>query len=728
VHVATMESVRRILVLTALILRLVSAQTTGTIRGTITADSTGEPLHNAHLILSPTSRHADTDDRGGYEFRDVAPGTYEVIVRTPGLSTESKTARVTAGATQTVDFKVRLAAVHESITVTASGHEESTVNAIQSVATLEQTELPLRSAASLGDVLENESGVAKRSFGPGNTRPIIRGFDGDRVLIMEDGMRTGTLSYQSGDHGEPMDVNKLERLEVVRGPATLLYGSSAIGGVVNAISRHEGFEQQPHKGARGYVTGVTGSNNALRGGSAGFEFGAKSWEFWASGGGQRTGNYHMPLGELLNSRTRFEQTDGGLGHFGEKGFANFNYSFTDSSYGIPVDPAEIDPELSTLLLRKHTYKIASGLKNIGGLDGIHLRMSYTDYNHREVVANETATAFFNKQFVYRTVFDQKKRGRLSGSFGFSGMRRDYKTTGEEAIAPPTRQNNVAVYGLESFDLNSLRLQFGGRVEHNGYDPTGLRGRSFTGLSGAFGLSQRLGQDTALAFNYSHSYRAPSLEELYNNGPHPGNLTFELGNPNLRSEQNNGIDVGLRHQTAKVHGELNFFYYRINRFVYLAPTGNVQDGLVEADYLQADSRFSGGEAKLDLGLHPNFWINLAADTVNARLTESKTPLPRIPPVRGRIGFDVRYKGLSFHPEVVLSNHQYKIFPIEAPTAGYAVFNVRGSYMIARKHALHSIGAELFNAGDRLYRNHLSFIKEFAPEIGRGVRVYYSVQLF
>src|SRR6185295_7708893 len=124
--------------------------------------------------------------------------------------------------------------------------------------------------------LENEPGVAKRSYGPGNTRPVIRGFDGDRVLIMEDGMRTGTLSYQSGDHGEPIDVNKLERLEVVRGPATLLYGSSAIGGVVNAISRHEGFDQHTHEGVRGYLTGVAGSNNNQAGGSGCFEFGTRN--------------------------------------------------------------------------------------------------------------------------------------------------------------------------------------------------------------------------------------------------------------------------------------------------------------------------------------------------------------------------------------------------------------------------------------------------------------------
>ena len=203
---------------------------------------------------------------------------------------------------------MRLAPIHETVTVTATGREEATIGVVQSVATLDQTELPLRSGASLGDVLQNEPGVAKRSFGPGSTRPVIRGFDGNRVLIMEDGISTGSLSYQSGDHGEPIDVNKLEKLEVVRGPATLLYGSSAIGGVVNAISRHE-VHEHAHDGVRGYITGVAGSNKALGGGSGGFEFGINKWEFWAFGGGQRTNDYETPIGTVQNSQARTAQTD-----------------------------------------------------------------------------------------------------------------------------------------------------------------------------------------------------------------------------------------------------------------------------------------------------------------------------------------------------------------------------------------------------------------------------------
>jgi iron complex outermembrane receptor protein len=148
----------------------------------------------------------------------------------------------------------------------------------------------------------------------------------------------------------------------------------------------------------------------------------------------------------------------------------------------------------------------------------------------------------------------------------------------------------------------------------------------------------------------------------------------------------------------------------------------------AVYSQGNSNYRGFEGKLDVALHRNFWLNLGADSVRARLSEGDTPLPRIPPVRGRIGIDARYKGLSVRPEVVLANSQTGVYSTETPTAGYAVVNVQGSYTLVGAHHLQIFSANFFNAGNNLYRNHLSFLKAFAPEIGRGVRVSYSIQFF
>jgi iron complex outermembrane recepter protein len=225
-----------------------------------------------------------------------------------------------------------------------------------------------------------------------------------------------------------------------------------------------------------------------------------------------------------------------------------------------------------------------------------------------------------------------------------------------------------------------------------------------------------------------SHRAPALEELYFFGPHAGNLTFEIGNANLAMERNTGLDASLRRQSARLRFEGNVFYYRISDFVYLAPTGRIREGFVEANYAQADTRYRGAEARLDAAVRPDLWLNVSIDSVSARIRETNTPLPRIPPIRGRIGFDVRLNRLSMKPELVLARPQNSVFATETRTAGYAVTNLNSTYTIAGAHSVQIFYFTLFNATDRLYRNHLSFIKNIAPEIGRGFRIGYTIRFF
>src|SRR5204863_2073656 len=178
-----------------------------------------------------------------------------------------------------------LSGVNEQVTVTASGSEQLTFEAIESVSSVDSSEIASRASAGLGDVLNNEAGVSKRSSGPGTSRPVIRGFDGDRVKIATDGVSVGSLASQSGDHSEPVDTLAVERIEVVKGPATLLYGSNAIGGVVNAISGHD---EGAHPGLRGYFSGIGGTNNGQAAASGGIEYGAGPWMFWTNASSQRT--------------------------------------------------------------------------------------------------------------------------------------------------------------------------------------------------------------------------------------------------------------------------------------------------------------------------------------------------------------------------------------------------------------------------------------------------------
>lgn len=706
------------------------AQGGGTVRGTIMLADGGTPLHNVIVNLVQLGRSTETDEGGAFEFKNVPPGTYTVLAHMEGFPDQTQQVKVAAGVEATLDFRLRLAGLREEVTVTATGSEQSVFESFQSVNTVDSIRLAQESHTSIGEVLDKEPGIAKRSFGPGSSRPVVRGFDGDRVQVTQDGASTGALGSQSGDHAEPIDVLSLERLEVVKGPATLLYGSSAIGGVVNAVTGHD----YAHEGWRGYFTGVGGTTNNQGAASGGLEYGTGKWMFWGNGTLQRTGDYDTPLGRVEQSFTRDANGLAGFGRYGDKSFASFTYSHDRRLYGIPFASffesggEETGSDVS-IKARRHNFRFNGGWRNLDGfVNGFRLTLDYSDYAHDELEGEEVGTHFSNKNFMLRGVFDQRKTGRFTGSWGFSGFRRDYDAVGEETLAPPTVQKNFAVFGLQEIDFERVRFQLGGRVEHNGYDPQGSLERSFTGFSGAAGVRVGLWTSGALVANYTHSYRAPALEELYNNGPHLGNLTFEIGNPLLTRERNDGIDVSLRHDSKRVRGVANFYRYDIKDFVFLAPTGEIEDNLIEAVYSQADSRFYGTELSLEVAAHENLWVNVGYDYVNAELKETSTPLPRIPPMRARFGLDWRYKGFNLRPEASFVRDQDRLFPTETRTPGYAVFDVVASYTIARPHYAQVFSVNAFNLGDRVYRNHLSFIKDLAPEIGRGIRFTYTVRYF
>ncbi len=680
-----------------------------------------------------------TDENGVYEFPEVSPGRYTVIAHLERLPDVIRTVEIAAGAVVTLDIEFTLSPVREQITVTASGQAETLAQAFQAVTSLDATDLLGRNTTSLGEALEHQPGVAKRSFGPGTSRPVIRGFDGDRVLVLQDGIRTGSLSSQSGEHGEPIDVLSLDTIEIVKGPATLLYGSNALGGVVNAITRHHQMHQHPHKGLRGYMTGTGGSANAQGGGSAGLEYGVGHWLFWGNGGGQRTGDYRTPIGRIPNSGTHGGNGTGGFGRYSERGFFSLSYGYDARLYGVPFAGRLHAPheeqdhdETETLVdlrMRRHNVRLSGGLGDLGSfLDRMQFSLDYTRYRHWELEDDVPTTLFENRHVVARIVLDERRQRGFSGSFGLWLMHRRYETSGEEVLAPPVTQRALALFALQQWDVRRLVLQFGGRLEYNGYDPVGLPRRSFTGFSGAAGLRLPLWEGGTLVLNYTHSYRAPALEELYNRGPHVGNLAFEIGDPTLGRERGDGVDFSLRHRSDRWRAEANVYYYRLADFVFPAPTGEIREGLREVVFRQADSRFLGTELGLDVALHSRVWLALGLDAVDAELRPSKTPLPRIPPVRGRARLDIQLKGFTLAPEVLMARAQNDIFPTETRTPGYSVFNLSLNYTRVQAHVLHIFSITGFNLGDRLYRNHLSFIKDFAPEIGRGVRFTYTLRIF
>ena len=701
----------------------------GAIRGTVMLLPSKTPARNALIIIAELKRSLLANEHGEFDFVEVPPGKYQIIAHLDRVPDMVKTVEVGSGS-QRVDFELMLAPVSEQVTVTASGSAEAVGSSYQSVNSVGALELAQKNPISLGEALDGQLGIAKRSFGPGSGRPVVRGFDGDRILVLQDGLRLGGIASQSADEVEPIDVLSLDRVEIVRGPATLLYGSNAIGGVVNGISTNNVYQ----RGLSGYLSSFGGTNNWQGGSSAGLKYGVGNFMVFAGGGAQKANDYRTPLGTVLNSYARGGNFNGGAGWFPRKGWLAFSYSFDRRRHGIPVGPDEIDFEY--LRERRHSFEVKSGLRDLGGfIKSADFGVRHNDYRVREFEfesdenSTELDSTATNKNFNYFANFDHRRHGKLSGTFGVSGFTRDFLSVGEEAPAPHTKQHSFAVYGLERVDLERVGFQFGVRIEQNGYHPEGnFDHRNFVGFSGSAGVRLALWSGGSFIANYQHSFRAPALEELYNNGPHPGVLTFDIGNQNLNAEQGDGVDLSLRHSTQQLRLETSLYYYNIRNFVFQAFTGGTdpKSSLPIINFAQATSRFVGTEASVEARLMPTLWLNGKVDYVNAELAAQNKPLPRIPPLRATIGLDWRYKAFNLRPECIMVNHQTRIFDHETPTAGYAVFNLNASYTIAGKRVAHVISINAYNLGDSLYRNHLSFIKVIAPEIGRNLRLNYTLR--
>src|SRR5882762_2786938 len=394
---------------------------TGVIRGIVTLQPSGTTARNVVLTIAELKKSVLTDENGAYEFKDIPAGKYQIIAHLDRVPDVVKTINVTSR-TQTFDFQLALAPVSEQVTVTATGSAEAVDSAYQAVTSVGAIELAQKNPVSIGEALDGQLGIAKRSFGPGSGRPVIRGFDGDRVLVLQDGLRVGGIASQSADEVEPIDVLSLDRVEIVKGPATLLYGSNAIGGVVNGISTNDVY--QP--GLSGYLTGFGSTNNWQAGASAGFKYGVKNFLIFSSGGAQKTNDYRTPAGTVLNSYVRGGNWNGGAGWFPRSGWLAFSYSYDRRRHGISVEPDKIDFEF--LKERRHSHEVKGGLRGFGGfIAGGDFAVSYNDYKVREFEfeSDENVTKLdsiaANKNFNYRANLNQRRHGKLSGSFGFSGF-------------------------------------------------------------------------------------------------------------------------------------------------------------------------------------------------------------------------------------------------------------------------------------------------------------------
>lgn len=704
------------------------AQQGTTVSGTLTNTLSHDTIANATVTIEELSRSVKSGPDGRFAFDNVPPGRYHLVVRGGGFLTR-RTDLIVAAAPLTSDVGID-PELHYSETVSVSPESRSVFESYQPTTVLAGQELQQERQGTLGETLQYQPGIALRSFGPGPARPVIRGLDGDRVLVLEDGQRMGDLSSQSGDHGVNVNPASASRMEVVRGPATLLYGANAIGGLVNVITNE--IPTKPVSAATGSFTVDLGSAAEEAGGAGELTVGNGSVALHVSASGRRAGDYNTPEGEVPNSFNRSGAGEIGLAWTGQNGYFGASYAFDRAHYGIPL----VEDGNTNLDPRRQIFNVRAERRAISGvIDSFRASLGVRRYRHDELAGDEISTSFKNDTSELELLASQRPAGKLKGSFGASFLTRAFVAAGEEVLSPPVDQKGASAFLYEEVVASpNVSVQFGGRVEHASFDPTGDEPRTFTNFSGSLGLLVHPSDATTVAFSFARAARNPALEELYFHGPHGGNFAFENGDTTLESERALGFDMSVRWHGSRATGEITYFFNNINNFIFRRLTGALVEELPETFFTAGDARLQGIESHIDLALTPVLFAEGGLDYVRGELTSTNQDLPRMPPLRGRLGLRFHKNAFQIGADGVFTGDQNHIFSFtsatgtvgETPTPGYNLLKLFTSYSFTSGKATSTITARLDNATDELYHNHLNYLKDLAPEIGRNFKLLYSVK--
>ena len=434
----------------ALVLWIVpSAHAQGSaLTGKVTRAGAAEPMGGAAVVIEELRREARTADDGSYRFDNLAPGNYHVSVRAEGYS--SRRTEVTIGTgPATLDLEVDLD-LHFAEVLSVSPNPRPQFESYQPTSVLSADDLARQLQDTIGATLQSEPGVSMRSLGPGPARPVIRGLDGDRVLVLQDGQRMGDLSSQSGDHGVPVNPASAQRIEVVRGPATLLYGANAIGGLVNVVTDQIPTEKVTTP--TGSFTFNLGSNNTAAGGAGDVHVGNGRFALHLGGGGQRSESYHTPDGEVENSQSRSGFVNVGGGWTGERQYAGVSYGYDDTKYGVPV----LEEGSISLTPKRHAFSARAGGQGLSGaFTSYRATLGVRRYTHAELEGDEVGTEFKNNTVEGEVMVSHRPAGRLSGSVGGWFLNRDFSAEGAEALSPPVDQRGFAAFLYEEVDVAAL---------------------------------------------------------------------------------------------------------------------------------------------------------------------------------------------------------------------------------------------------------------------------------
>jgi len=661
----------------------------------------------------------------------------------------------------------------EADAIVITGHAIEGLDLLGGASVISGDVLQREIEVQIGDTLASLPGVSATSFTPGASRPVLRGFQGERIRVLSDGLGAVDVSNTSADHAVTIDPLTAESVEVLRGPAVLLFGSQAVGGAVNVIDRRiprkepsEGY----HLDALGQYS--TADDGVSLGGALdvalGSGFVAHGDVSWRKTKDLDIGSflYAKPLraelealaveadgegepeeaaefrelaaskGKLPNSGT--EQTSGavGLSYLGSRFELGASFSVFDSQYGIPLRPGtehhhegdseEGDGEENVSIdLHQEKYDVRGKLLLDGFLDSVTLRLATANYEHVELEGDEVGTRFLSDGREGRIEFKQRERNGWQGATGVQYFERDFDAIGDEAFVPANKSNQWGLFTVQEYGPGPLDIEAAARIEWSEVksDPLDLQ-RNYTTTSFALGANYELAFDTTAGINVSRAERAPSAEELLSDGPHIATQSYELGSPDLKVETSLGGELFIRHKGKDLAASVSLWANWFDDFVYQADSGLEADGLPVFEYRQQDANYWGIELEASANLYTKGDFSLKGDLVGdyVRATlDDGSPVPRIPPVRIGAGLSGEWSNWNGRIEMEWTDRQDRIAEFETETSGHTLVNASIAWRPWGRDSETVILLQANNIFDVDARRHASFTKDFAPLAGRDFRI-------
>lgn len=613
-----------------------------------------------------------------------------------------------------------------AVIVSAIPGDRPTDRIVRPVGVIAGAELDDARAATLGQTVAGMPGVQTTSFGQGVGRPVIRGLDGARVAVLGDGLGSGDASAVSQDHAVTLEPFLADHIEILKGPATLLFGSGAIGGVVNVVDGRIP-QRMPENGFAGRV--LAGHDSASQGDTQAFrvDAGGSGIVLHADGMQRRNGDYATPRGRLPNS---FVETDAGAiggSWVGEHGFIGVSVSRFLDHYGNPAEPGDADEGEPAVHVRmaqtRHELRAALDAP-FAGVDEVEFSLARTAYRHVEFEGDEVGTTFANRSNEGRLVVTREAAGWLA-AFGAQAFQRDFSAVGEERFVPPSRSRGLGLFATGRRDIGALGVELGARADRQESTPLDGDARAFRPYSLSAGLAWRFSDHWHATLNLDRAQRAPAEEELFSNGPHVASATFEIGDPTLDEETANQLELGLHWHADLVDAKLAVHANRYEDFIHLADTGVVEDDLPVRRWSQADARFRGIEAEATFHLAGNasghYDLRIWGDKVRATLDRGGN-LPRMPAARA--GTELSWRNDDWRASIGATHYfkQDRTAEFETETAGFTLLGAHVAWTFLETERG---GWEAYldgsNLANRTARLSTSLIKDQAPLAGRSVSI-------